>query len=161
LPEQPQGLSLSVMARIPEKVRGLYLVAPHGTLLATGEKRAVVKARKFKMAGEWLAILEDQRLLGVAKFKAPRPLTEEDFRKTYDLHRISEEERTAWWMDKRKLWLYPVDEVYAYPSPIEYDVPPGTQTFLKEVILSGPRAWTTIWSIPKRDVRSSRPIYAT
>jgi len=113
----------------------LYLVAPHGTLLATGEKRAVVKARKFRMAGEWLAILEDQRLVGVAKFKAPKPLTVEQFRKAYDLHRISEAERLAWWMDKRKLWLYPVEEMWAYPTPIEYDVPPGTQTFLKEVVL--------------------------
>ena len=120
---------------IPERVRGLYLVAPHGTLLATGEKRAVVKARKFRMAGEWLAILEDQRLVGVAKFKAPKPLTVEQFRKAYDLHRISEAERLAWWMDKRKLWLYPVEEMWAYPTPIEYDVPPGTQTFLKEVVL--------------------------
>jgi len=123
------------MARIPERVRGLYLVAPHGTLLATGEKRAVVKARKFRMAGEWLAILEDQRLLGVAKFKAPKALSLEEFRKTYDLHRVSPEERKVWWPGKRKLWLYPADEVYAYPSPIEYDVPPGTQTFLKEVVL--------------------------
>ena len=120
---------------IPERVRGLYLVAPHGTLLATGEKRAVVKARKFRMAGEWLAILEDQRLLGVAKFKAPKALTLEEFRKTYDLHKVSEAERLAWWMDKRKLWLYPVEEMWAYPTPIEYDVLPGTQTFLKEVIL--------------------------
>jgi len=85
------------MAKIPERVRGLYLVAPHGTLLATGEKRAVVKARKFKMAGEWLAILEDQRLLGVARFKAPKALSLEEFRKTYDLHRVSQEERVVWW----------------------------------------------------------------
>jgi len=144
------------MARIPEKVRGLYLVAPHGTLLATGEKRAVVKARKFKMAGEWLAILEDQRLLGVAKFKPPKPLTVEEFNKTYDLHRVSPEERIAWWMDKRKLWLYPVDEVYAYPSPIEYDVPPGTQTFLKGVILPNRDKLVKVEPIEKLELRRFR-----
>jgi len=144
------------MARIPEKVRGLYLVAPHGTLLATGEKRAVVKARKFRTAGEWLAILEDQRLLGVAKFKAPKALSLEEFRKTYDLHRISLEERKAWWPGKRKLWLYPVDEVYAYPSPIEYDVPPGTQTFLKEVTLPSRDKLVKVESIKKLELRRFR-----
>jgi len=144
------------MARIPEKVRGLYLVAPHGSLLASGEKRAVVKARKFKMAGEWLAILEDQRLLGVAKFKAPKALTLEEFRKTFDLHRVSQEERVAWWPNKRKLWLYPVDEVYAYPSPIEYDVPPGTQTFLKEVILPNRDKLVKVEPIEKLELRRFR-----
>jgi len=144
------------MARIPERVRGLYLVAPHGTLLATGEKRAVVKARKFKMAGEWLAILEDQRLLGVAKFKAPKALTLEGFRKTYDVHRVSREEREAWWKGKRKLWLYPVDEVYAYPSPIEYDVPPGTQIFLKEVVLPSRDKLVKVEPIKKLELRRFR-----
>jgi len=144
------------MARIPERVRGLYLVAPHGALLATGEKRAVVKARKFKMAGEWLAILEDQRLLGVAKFKAPKALTLEEFRKTYGLHRVSLEERKAWWPGKRKLWLYPVDEIYAYPSPIEYDVPPGTQTFLKEVVLPSRDKLVKVEPIEKLELRRFR-----
>jgi len=144
------------MATIPERVRGLYLVAPHGSLLAAGEKRAVVKARKFRMTGEWLAILEDQRLLGVAKFKAPKLLTIEDFRKTYDLHRISQEEKEAWWKGKKKLWLYLVDEVYAYPSPIEYDVPPGTQTFLKEVILPNRDKLVKVEPIKKLELRRFR-----
>jgi len=144
------------MATIPERVRGLYLVAPHGTLLATGEKRAVVKARKFRMAGEWLAILEDQRLLGVARFKAPKALSLEEFRKTHDLHKVSEEERVAWWLGKRKLWLYPVDEVYAYPSPIEYDVPPGTQTFLKEVVLPSRDKLVKVEPIEKLELRRFR-----
>ncbi|MEM4531538.1 MAG: MBL fold metallo-hydrolase [Thermofilaceae archaeon] len=120
---------------IPDKVRGLYLVPPHGSWLISGEKKAVLKSRPFQMANEWLAIIEDQILLGVAKFSEPIKVPRAKVKEFYPLHRVSEEEIESWWPDAETLYMYMVTDVLAYPAPIQFDTPPGVQTFIAEVEL--------------------------
>ena len=100
-----------------------------------GKKRAILKARPFAIAGEWLAIVQDQELLGVARFSSPIEIPRDKAAEFFPLHQVSEEEINKWWPEADKLYLYVVEEVRAYPTPIRIDVPPGVQTFLSEVQL--------------------------
>lgn len=123
------------MPELPKVVRGLYLVPPHGTWLLEGSKRGVLKSKKFEMANEWLAIIEDQLLLGVGMFSDPITLTREQAKGWFDIHKVSTEEMDSWWPEAEELYLYPVQEILRYPSPIQFDVPPGVQTFIERVEL--------------------------
>ena len=123
---------------IPKTVRGLYLVPPHGSMLISGEKKAVLKSVRFEMADEWLAVVEDQQLLGVAKFHDPIPITRDLVSQYEEIHRVSPEELDRWWPDAELLFLYFVKDVRAYPSPIQFDTPPGIQTFIERVELPHP-----------------------
>ena len=120
---------------IPEIVRGLYLVPPHGTMLIRGEKKAVLKSVRFNMAGEWLAIIEDQQLLGVAQFHDPIPIPRDQVLDYANIHRVSSEELDKWWPDANVLFMYFVKDVRPYPVPIPFDTPPGVQTFIEQVKL--------------------------
>lgn len=120
------------------KVRGLYLHSPYGAWLASGRTRAVLQPRPYEMSGEWLAVLEDQVLLGLVRLFPPFELDLRGVEATRELHLVSDEELCAWWPDADRFWLYIVEKVDSYPQPVPYDVPPGVQTFLPEVVLPKP-----------------------
>ena len=135
------------------KLRGLYLVPPHGELLWRGEKRAIVKSRPFKGLDRPHAILSDHLVYGVASFDGPYRIDLDAFGKLRSLHRISDEEREAWWPEAEALWIWFVRQLWVYPEPIEYDVPPGVQTFLEHVELPEP---TKLEPVRKLDLERFR-----
>lgn len=114
-------------------LRGLLLVRPHGTLIAQGLKKAVVKSRRFRIEDEPLFLVEDGRVLGVLVLGEPKPIDLEDFRRLRRVHRVSEEERRRWWPEHRELWLYPVRSFQPLSMPYAVDVPRGVQTIIREV----------------------------
>ena len=111
------------------------MVPPHGTWLVEGRKKAILKSKPFAIAEEWLAIIEDQELLGVARFSSPLEIPRGKVSEFYALHQVSPEELEKWWPEADPLYLYLVEELRAYPTPIRIDVPPGVQTFLSRVQL--------------------------
>lgn len=115
------------------KLRGLYLIPPHGTWIHTGRKKAVLKSRPYRMAYEPLVLVEGKLALGIVVLSEPEVLSPEEAALTEALHRVSAEERARWWPGASQLYLYRVAAYHPFPRPLPVEVPKGVQTFLSEV----------------------------
>jgi hypothetical protein len=118
---------------LPRKLRGLYLVFPHGTWVVQGLKRGIVKSKRYGISREPLALVEDHKILGVVELADPIEISSEEFRALEPIHRVSQGERELWWGDKEPLFFYPVEDVLVFPNPIPFDPPQGAQVIISEV----------------------------
>ncbi len=124
-------------------MQGIYLVSPHGSLVISGEKTHIVKKRLFGgMINRPLVLVEDKVALGIIELGEPEKIDKNEFIRTYNKHRVSEEEAEKWWGSFRYLYLYPVKVLFKFEEPIEVDVPRGVQTF---VDVSIPRKYLPEW----------------
>ena len=119
--------------------QGLYLVPPHGELIAKGEKTAMVKSRAFKLRGFYL-LCSGSLCYGWVRFKSrydsneyPKRISVKEFKELQHAHCISDEERKAWWGSKGWLYYYPIREFIPLPKPRRFRLPQGVQTFIREV----------------------------
>jgi len=109
----------------------MYLPAPHSELLASGKKTAVVKARNFKApVSNFVKFCDRNRVYGFVRLEEPEPIDVEEFQRLAEQHRITDEERYAWWPSAKKLWYYPVREVINLSQPRKIRLPKGAQTFV-------------------------------
>lgn len=114
---------------------GIYLVSPHGELIAQGKKTAIVKSRKFEVP-VFHVLVSGKLAYGMVRFEEPEEIDLETFKERRDEHRISDEECEAWWPGKETLWLYQVRDLAPFEKPISVKVPSDVQTFIKDVKLS-------------------------
>ena len=131
--EVPQEVPIAT-----EKAKdGLYLVPPHGYLIWTGEKTAIVKGKPLpeKYIGVSLYLLEGDKVYGVIKLSAPTPIDLQEFRERVDEHRVSESEKERWWPGKRTLFLYRVNIVEKFEKPRRYRRKRGVQVIQKDIEL--------------------------
>jgi ATP-dependent DNA ligase len=119
-----------------EKARGLYLVEPHGEMVADGRKKAVAKSRRFDLEGGWV-LVSGKLAYGTVTLGAPEEVGLDEFDARFEEHRVTPEERRRWWPAAKTLWIYPVKRFEPYPKPKRVRVPPGTQTVMREVSLEG------------------------
>lgn len=122
----------SVLECEAKKERGLYLVEPHGKLIAKGEKKAIAKSRRFDLEGEWILVSGDYAW-GNMTLGEPEEIGLEEFDKRFSEHCVSPEERMKWWPGYKTLWLYPILSVGPYDPPKKVIVPPGVQTVMRDV----------------------------
>ncbi|RLC81206.1 MAG: hypothetical protein DRI61_04270 [Chloroflexi bacterium] len=94
---KPQDVEVVTPKVFPKISTALILVPPHGELIYKGQKKGIVKTIKFnKHINEPLYLYSDNLLWGVIVLKDPKKISEEDFKKLYNIHKISEEERQKW-----------------------------------------------------------------
>lgn len=138
-------VEIKMSANVSENGRGLdglYLVEPHASMIASGEKKAVIKSRRFDLDRP-LVLVTDQKALGLILFDQPRAITLEEFEATRDEHRVSDAERQAWWPGTHELYLYSIKRFVAFAEALPVEVPQGVQTIVRDVIKSvGSGQWT-------------------
>jgi len=121
-----------IIVEVPEYTAGLILVKPHGTMIIRGEKKLIVKSRKFlEHIGEPLLLIEDKKALGIIRLQEPREITQEEFKELEYLHKITPQEAKEWgFLEKDILYAYNFDLLsqYAIPKPVDY--PRGPQVFV-------------------------------
>lgn len=113
------------------KLRGLILVAPHGDLVASGEKTVIVKSRPFDMGDAPMLLLQGKQALGRVRLGEGTPIGVAEFRRRRPQHCISEQERLRWWGGHRVLWAYPVVELVPFRRRYEVEYPRGPQVFVR------------------------------
>ena len=117
---------------IGEPKRGIYLVSPHGKLIAEGRKTMVVKSKKFDIGYEPLYLLEDKVCWGKIILSDPREISSTEFEKDRPKHFVTDEEAFKRWGWKKDEPLYAYDvkqkEIYSRPKPVS--IPKGIQTFV-------------------------------
>jgi hypothetical protein len=112
---------------------GIYLVKPHGQLIAEGQKTLIVKSREFtNHIGEPLYLIEDHVCWGVIKLFQPFPMSPKDFQTSRGSHKISDKEAfEKWGWDKDKtLYGYRFKILEKYDTPLKVKLPKGVQTFV-------------------------------
>lgn len=114
---------------------GLYLMAPHGLWLVTGYKRLLIKSRSFQL-GRPLVVVSGRAALGLASFDEPKAISLTEFRRLRDQHRISEQERRAWWPKAEILYAYEPRQIARLPKPQAVALPQGVQTLIRHVVLA-------------------------
>lgn len=117
------------------KLDALHLVAPHGRMAAEGEKRMVVKSRKFDVSGKTYWIASDGKIHGTIELDNPKDLSLADFKRKDARHLITDDERREWWPDADQLYAYKVTRIHRLKTPRPYAIPKGAQTFVKDVDL--------------------------
>lgn len=111
-------------------MKAIYLVPPHGELIWLGEKKAVLKKRRYpSMENQPLLLVSGNLAYGIVKLGKPKEISKEELEKTYKKHRVSPKEAKRWWKEFDRLYLYPVKVIERFDIPIPVEVPKGTQTF--------------------------------
>jgi hypothetical protein len=123
------------MSRLPQFDRALVVVAPHGDLIASGAKTALVKSRRYHMEGETLLVVQNKIALGTLRLAAPRPISLSIFRRLRSRHLVNEAERTRWWPTKTVFYFYDILEFRPLPTPVPVAYPRGPQVFVKATTL--------------------------
>jgi hypothetical protein len=114
---------------------GIYLVPPHGRLLALRKKTAILKSRRYKIEGKSFVILSGLRAFGFVIFGKPKRIRTADVLRGYKRkqHRVSPSEIRRWrWKRYRWLWIYPVRKVKKKLG-IWLNPKRGIQTFARNV----------------------------
>ncbi|MEA1904856.1 MAG: hypothetical protein U9M97_03125, partial [Candidatus Hadarchaeota archaeon] len=113
----------------------MLLVSPHAELLATGEKTLIVKSKKFEkyVAAALYVVDPPHEVWARIRYAIPYEIDLEEFEKLSDSHRITKDERLEWWPDKKRLWAYPFKLLDSFIPPLYCEVPPGAQTFVKQI----------------------------
>jgi len=136
LPAEEDGADAISQTLSLAKLSGIYLMHPHGEMIWKGQKKAIVKSVKFKShIGERIYLLSNNLCYGIIILDSPSELTLREFRELRHKHRISEEERVAWWPDKEKLYYYPVSRAEMFKVPRRWKYIKGVQTFVSDVEL--------------------------
>jgi hypothetical protein len=115
-----------------DELRGLYLVPPHGELIASGKKKSIAKSRQFALEGKWI-LVSGKFAYGTMKLGEPEKVSTREFDDKYEDHLVSRQDRLRWWPNARELYLYPVLDFEGYAKPKKVEVPPGVQTVMREV----------------------------
>jgi hypothetical protein len=130
---------------------GIYLVAPHGKLIAEGKKSIIVKSKFYDVIPNHPYILcEDAIAYGNIFLKKGEKISLDTFHKLYNEHLISEKERKKWWSDKKEFYKYIILKFEPFKALKKIEVPQGVQTFIKRVIFKSNSNVTNIkkWKIP-------------
>ena len=93
---------------------GVYLKAPHGSLIADDKKRAIAKPHPVVgIEGKCIIVSKENGIglaFGVATIGPPETVTVADFDKRFEEHRVTHKERAKWWGEEVSLILYPITD---------------------------------------------------
>lgn len=120
----------------PGTLQGLYLVEPHGRLIADRRKTLIAKSKHLPLEGTWsLVSKENGRGLEYGKITVgePKPVAIDKFDSLFKYHRVTPKERSRWWPTKVELYLYPITNLEPHDKPKLVEVPAGTQTIMPKI----------------------------
>jgi len=129
-----------------ERLKGLYLVPPHGELIATGAKSAIAKSkyvpghRLFDLRGDWMLVSKVDGVglgLGDMTLGEPVVVSLDEFDTKQSEHRVEKVDRMRWWPEYKTLWIYPIEAFKGYNEALRVDVPAGVQTVMSSVMRPG------------------------
>ena len=117
-----------------EKLDGLYLVRRHADLIASGEKKIIIKSRKLPIAGPKLYLITGDEVLGEIELEEPEQIDMKRFSELRIQSLIKESEREEWWKDITKFYSYKIKSFKPFEPPKKYERKQGVQTIQKAVV---------------------------
>lgn len=127
----------TITAEITEKApQGLYLVEPHGSLIANGKKTLIAKSKLLPLEGTWLLVSKENNQgleYGKITVGEPKMVPIDKFDSLFKYHRVTPKERSRWWPTKIELYLYPITSLELHDKPKPVNIPAGTQTIMEKI----------------------------
>src|SRR5580658_4361733 len=113
---------------VPNFIRGLILVKPHGMLVASNQKILIIKSKHISTIINYnLLLLENKIGLGIIQLGPPTKINLTEFNKLTPYHRITEKERLTWWPNYTNLYAYPIIKKKFFHRALLLDYPRGPQ----------------------------------
>lgn len=111
-------------------MKGIIIVEPHGTYIANGTKKIIIKSKKFDIIDKPLLLIQKKEALGVIYIDSIKEINLTKFNKDKKLHLVTDQERKKWWKDKKVLYEYHISKrnIFVAPVPIAYKQ--GPQVFI-------------------------------
>lgn len=111
--------------------KGLIIVRPHGTYIASGKKTIIIKSIKLKkIINKPLLLIENKIALGIIYLGDLSQISISQFKKERKKHLITEKERLKWWPDKSVLYRYPITKTKIFKRPYRVTYPIGPQVLI-------------------------------
>lgn len=112
--------------------RGLIIVEPHGSYIAKGTKKVIIKSINFKnIANKPLLLIQNKEALGIIYLDEPKKINLKEFDELYNKHKITEQERLKWWKGKKVLYMYKIIHKKIFKRPYKIDYKQGPQVMVK------------------------------
>ena len=87
----------------------IIIVEPHGSFIASGDKKLVIKSRRFaNISYQPLLLVQRKEALGIIVLDDISEISLSQFNKLRNLHLITELERQKWWPDKTTFFGYKI-----------------------------------------------------
>lgn len=118
---------------INPSMSGLYITEPHASLLYQDKQKAIIKTRLFKRLEEQNILVSKDKAYGVIQFNPPEKIDVDEFRKRYEDHKISNEERENWWGEKDNFFIYTIKEFEKFEQPKLIKSVSGAQVFVEGI----------------------------
>ncbi len=129
------------------ELSGIHLPEPHGSLIYDGAKTLIVQSKYLRnVISRPLILVSGQNAYGVIRLNAPKAISLEEFSNLEKHHKISEEERSSWWPDKKILFAYTFDFFAKYPEPILIESSSGTPIIKQVKFIKNSKVWK--WAKP-------------
>jgi len=133
-PNKMKRISREVFREVlaKESTKGLTLVSPHAQMLISGNKAAVVKSKKFDLRG-FYHIVSGKKDYGLARFQDYEKISRKEFDELRDVHKITDDERIAFWPNVKEFYLWKVREVIPFDRPKDIKQKKEVQAFVDDI----------------------------
>ena len=115
-------------------MKGIFLVKPHGELIANKTKTLILKKKPIPKDYLNIPILvvDNEHVWAKIILRNPKIIGLKQFNNLKNKHQISDKEREKWWKDTKKFYAYDFDLLETYKN-LYHLYKKGTQTVVKDV----------------------------
>jgi len=116
----------------PNDILGIIIVKPHGSYIANGSKKLIVKSKNFShIINRPLLLIQQKEALGIIYIDEINEINLREFNEKRDLHLITDQERKKWWPNKKIFYEYHISKRYMFVAPVPIEYGTGPQVFIK------------------------------
>ena len=113
---------------------GILLNEPYGELIRNKLKTSIIDSKLYSsMVGIPLYLISGNLTYGIIRLKEPKKITLDDFKKSRNNHKMSDNERESLWPEIKNLWDYEFEIIDLFKKPAKTKILHGDQTFIKNV----------------------------
>ncbi|MHA1641392.1 MAG: hypothetical protein ACTSVX_01530 [Promethearchaeota archaeon] len=113
---------------------GIYLFKPYGEYFYKKKITAFVKStNKPELLNEPIFVCSGKYIYGICKILEIKPISIEEFEKTFNEHKIYHIMRYIWWGNREPLYLYKFKILKLFDKPLEYNYKSGKSSFLYNI----------------------------
>ena len=121
-----------------EMLDGIVMKPPYGRLIWEGKKTVILKDKELQLPNP-AYIVSASTVYGIATFKEhPRPIEREEFKRTFNEHKINESQRKKQFPRRKTLWAYSITDFEPFDPIRKFEPSPGVKAVEKNIRLKEP-----------------------
>jgi len=119
--------------KLKESCAGFYQAENHAKMIWQGNQDLIVLGVDFRDSiGKSFYLVSGNNCYGVVKIKSNKQISMDEFKALTERHRVTEDERKAWWRGKKILYAYDFDFT-KFEDFKRVAIPDKVQTFVDRI----------------------------